>query len=57
MNDLINRIKVYICRDNGRWGEDQVLLGVYVHKKDAIDMCIASNIDPKHSIEETDLIE
>jgi hypothetical protein len=45
-------MKVYLCYGHRRWREERRLLGVYLNKQDAVDMCVASGINSDHSIEE-----
>jgi len=49
-------MKVYIVEDVSDWGDTRKILGVFKQKKDAIDMCLESNINP-NSIEEHEVIE
>jgi hypothetical protein len=50
-------MKAYLVYDRGAWGEELHLLGLFLHKSDAIEMALASDLDPKHSIKEFELIE
>lgn len=50
-------MKIYIVELVENWGEDRKILGVFKQKKDAIDMCNASNIDPNNGISEHELIK
>lgn len=50
-------MKVYIVEQVLNWGDTIKYIGIFAKKEDAIDMCIASNIEPKNSITEHEVIE